>query len=139
MFYALSWFFVVALLAMWSLAAWTLHAVAVWTVSNAGALSGAASGASTMALPDCLAPWVPPEVAPWASQVMGGVAPFIDSLLQAAPALAGGATVATWVVWGIGSMLLVMLGAGLHLLIALWRRRGGGGSGPDAGPSLVAG
>ena len=139
MFYALSWFFVIALLTMWSLAAWTLHAVAVWTVSNAGALSGAASGASTMALPDWLAPWVPPEVAQWVSQAMGGLAPFIDSMLQAAPALAVGLTVATWVIWSIGSILLVLLGAGLHVLIALLRRRGGGGSGPNAGPSLAAG
>jgi hypothetical protein len=47
--------------------------------------------------------------------------------------------VATWLVWGIGSVLLVMLGSGLHLLIALWCRRGGGGSGPDARRSLAAG
>lgn len=139
MFYAVSWFFVVALLAMWSLAALALHAVAVWAVSNAGALSGAASGASTMSLPAWLAPWVPPEVEHWASRAMGGAAPFVDSMLQAAPALAGGLTVATWVIWGIGSVLLVLLGAGLHLLIALLRRRGGGGSGSNAGPSLAAG
>ena len=71
---------------------------------------------------------------------MAGFAPFVDGLLQAAPALAGGLTVATWVIWGIGSVLLVLIGAGLHLLIALWRRRGGGsGSGPRAGSSLAAG
>jgi hypothetical protein len=46
---------------------------------------------------------------------------------------------ATWVVWGIGSALLLMLGAGMHLLIALWRRRGSGGFGPNAGSSLAAG
>ena len=139
MFYALSWFVVVALLALWSLAAWALNAVAVWTVSNAGALTGAASDASTIAVPDWLAPWVPPGIAQWASQAIGGLAPFIDSMLQAAPALAGGLTVATWVIWGIGSVLLVLLGAGLHLLIALLRRRSGGGSGPSAGSSLAAG
>ena len=139
MFYALSWFFVVALLALWSLAAWALHAVAVWTVSSAGALTGAASGASSIAVPDGLAPWVPPEVAQWVSQLMAGLAPFLDSLLQAAPALAGGLTVATWGIWGIGSVLLVILGAGLHLLIALWRGRSGSGSGPHAGSSLAAG
>jgi hypothetical protein len=82
---------------------------------------------------------VPPEVAQWASQMLAGLGHVVDSLLQAAPALAGGVTVATWVTWGIGSVLLVMLGAGLHLLIALWRRRGGGGSGSNAGPSLAAG
>ncbi len=139
MFYALSWFFVVALLALWSLAAWALHAVAVWAVSSAGSLTGAASGASGITVPDGLAPWVPPEVAQWASQLMAGMAPFVDGLLQAAPALAGGLTVATWVIWGIGSVLLMLLGAGLHLLIALWRHRGGSDSGPRTGSSLAAG
>ena len=137
MFYAISWFFVVVLLALWSLAAWALHAAAVWAVSNAGTLTGAASGAGTITVPDWLAPWVPPEAAQWVSQVMAGVAPFVDSLLQAAPALADGLTVATWVIWGMGSILLVLLGVGLHLLIALWRRRGGNGSGPRGGSSLA--
>ena len=139
MLYAVSWFVVFALLALWSLAAWALHAVAIWTVSNAGVLTGVASGASTLNLPGWLGPWVPPEVAQWGSQVLAGLAPFVDSLLQAAPALAGGVTVATWVVWGIGSLLLVLLGAALHLLIALWRRRGGSGSGPRSGSSLATG
>ena len=61
------------------------------------------------------------------------------SLLQAAPALAGGLTVTTWVIWGVGSLLLVLLGAGLHLLIALLRRGNANGSGPGAGSSLAAG
>ena len=139
MFYALSWFAVIALLTLWSLAAWALHAVAVWAVSNAGALTGAAPGAGTITVPDWLAPWVPPDVASWASQLMAVLAPSINGLLQAAPAVAGGLTVATWVIWGIGSVLLVLLGAGLHLLIALWRRRGGSGSGPRASTSLAAG
>lgn len=140
MFYALNWFSVVALLSIWSLATWALHAIALWTVSNAGALSGAAASASTVSLPDWLAPWVPPEVAQWVSQAMGGLVPFIDSMLEAAPALAGGLTVATWVIWGIGSVLLVLTGAGVHLFIALLRRRRGGGAfGPRAGSSLAAG
>ncbi len=62
MLYALSWFAVASLLALWSLATWVLHAVAVWTVSNVGALSGAASGAGKLMLPGWLAPWVPPEL-----------------------------------------------------------------------------
>lgn len=138
MFYALSWFVVASLIALWSLVAWALHGVAVWTVSSAGALSGAASDAGAMALPDWLAPWVPPEVAQWASQSLAGLGMIVDGLLQAAPALAGGVTVAVWLVWGIGSALLVLLGAGLHLLIAMWRRRGSG-SRPRAGSSLAAG
>lgn len=139
MFHALSWLVVATLLALWSLATWALHAVAVWAVSNAGALSGAASGAGTLALPDWLSSWVPPAFVQSATQWMASFGPLVDSLLQAAPALAGGLTVATWVVWGIGTVLLLLLGAGVHLLIALWCRRSGRGSGPNASPTLAAG
>ena len=133
MFYAISWFVVAALLALWSLAAWALHAVGAWAASNAGALSGAASGVGAIRLPEWLAPWVPQEVSQSLTALLSGLAPVVESVLQAMPALAGGVTVATWVVWGIGSALLVLLGVGLHLLIAMWRRRGGGGSAPHSG------
>ena len=141
MLYALSWILVFSLLALWSLAAWATHAVAAWGISHAGALTGAASDAAASAgvllLPEWLAPWVPPQVAEAMASVVSSLAPAVESLLQAAPALAGGLTVAAWVVWGIGSLLLLMLGAGLHLLIAMWRRRDGGGSGPS--PVVAAG
>lgn len=132
MFYALSWFFVISLLALWSLAAWSLHAAAIWAASNAGAFSGAASAAGTAVLPPWLAPWVPPELAQALSQAIGqmpaSLGPVVDALLQAAPTLAAGITVATWAVWGIGSAMLLALGAGMHLLIALWRRRSRAGA-----------
>jgi hypothetical protein len=51
--------------------------------------------------------------------------------------LAGGLTVVTWVVWGLGGALLVLLGVGLNLLAAMWRRRGGG-SGVKPRPLLAA-
>ena len=141
MLYAISWFAVLSLLALWSLAAWALHAVAVWTVSNAGALTGAASGATAgvagLRLPDWLAPWVPPELAQAMTSLLSGLAPVVEGLFQAAPALAGGLTVATWVIWGLGSELLVLLGAGLHLLVAMWRRRGGR-SGPQLARQVAA-
>lgn len=137
MFYVLCWLAVASLLALWSLAAWALHAVAVWSVSNVGALSGAASSVGSIALPDWLAPWVPTELVQAATQMAAGLGPLVDSLLQAVPFLAGGLTVVAWVVWALGGVLLLVLGAALHLLISLWRRRGSGGSGPSAGPSLA--
>lgn len=125
MLYALGWFLVFSLLALWSFAAWAMHAVAVWTVSNAGALTGVASEVREVRLPEWLAPWVPPEVAQGIPALVADVAPMVDSLLQAAPGLAGGLSVAAWVVWGIGSALLLLLGAGMHVLVAMWLRRGG--------------
>jgi len=141
MFYALGWFVVFGLLAIWSLAGWAFHAVAVWAVSNAGTLTGAASGAvlgaEGLRLPERLAPWVPPEVAQAMTSLLSGLAPAVEGLLQTAPALAGGLTVATWVIWGLGSALLVLLGVALHLLAAMWRRRGGG-SGPQPARQVAA-
>ena len=137
MFYLLSWFVVFSLLALWSLAAWAFHALAVWAVSNAGALTGATAGVETIQLPAWLSPWVPPEIAKAITSMMTGLGPAVDSLLQSAPALAGGLSVATWVIWGIGSVLLVLLGAGLHLLIAVMRRRGDG-AGPDPRQPMAA-
>ncbi len=129
MLYALSWFLIFSVLALWTLAAWAVNAVAVWTLTNAGTLTGAASGVDGLRLPEWLAPWVPPEIAQAMTSVLSGLAPAVDSLLQAAPALAGGLTMATWAIWALGSALLALLGAGLHLFVAMWRRRGG-----DTGP-----
>ena len=92
MFYALSWFVIFSLLALWSLGAWAVHAAAVWTVSNAGALTGAALGAEGLRLPEWLAPWVPPEIAQSLASLLSGLAPVIEGLIQAMPALAGGLT-----------------------------------------------
>ncbi len=132
MLYALSWLLVFGLLALWSLAAWALHVAVVWSVANAGALSGVASGVEGLRLPEWLAPWVPPEIAQALAALMSGFAPLVESLLQTAPALTSGLTMATWVIWGLGGALLLLLGAGLHLLIAMWRRRSSGSSPPPA-------
>jgi hypothetical protein len=137
MFYAISWLVVLGGLALWSLGAWAFHALAAWAVTNAGALSGAASGFEGLALPRWLAPWVPPEVTQAMDSLLASLAPAIEGLLQAVPALAGGLTVATWVIWGLGSALLVLLGAGLHGLLALWGRQRGG-AGPRSHPQIAA-
>jgi hypothetical protein len=136
MLYALSWFVIFSLLALWSLAAWVVHALVVWTVSNAGALIGTASGVESLRLPEWVAPWVPPEIVQAMTSLLSGLVPAVEGLLQSAPTLAGGLTVATWVIWGLGSALLVLLGAGLHLLLAMWRRRGGG-AGPQPRPQVA--
>jgi hypothetical protein len=117
---------VLGLLAIWSLGAWVFHAIAVWAVSNADVLTGAASGVGTLRLPDWLAPWMPPELVQAMTALLSGLAPVVDELLQSVPALADSLSVAIWVIWGLGSALLVLVGVGLHLLVAMWRRRGSG-------------
>ena len=138
MFYALSWFLIFFFLALWSLTVWAANAVALWTIAQAGTWNGATVGAGSLALPDWLAPWVPPELAQALTAMLASVAPMVESLLQSAPALAGGITVAAWVVWALGGLMLLLLGAGLHLLIAMWRRRSGGVTGSQPVQRIAA-
>lgn len=123
MFYALGWFVVFSLLALWSLAAWAFHAVTAWTVSSAGVLAGSSGAIEALHLPDWLAPWVPPEFAPALASMLSAFTPALEAVLGWAPALAGGLSVVVWVVWAIGSALLIVLGVVLSGVIALLRRR----------------
>lgn len=121
MLHALGWSLVLALLALWSLAAWALHALIGWTAANAG---GLASGAAAAQAPAWVAPWLPPEFAAtveWLQSVFG---PMVDSLLAQAPALASVASIGIWVIWAVGAVLIVLL--------ALLGRRLLAGSGPFA-------
>ena len=138
MFYALSWFLIFFFLVLWSLTVWAANAVALWTIAQAGTWNGAAAGAASLALPDWLAPWVPPEMAQALMAMLAGVAPMVESLLQSAPALAGGITVAAWVVWALGGIMLLLLGVGLHMLMAMWRRRSAGVSGGQPARRIAA-
>lgn len=130
MLFAISWIVVLLLLAFWSFFVWALHAVAIWTLSNAGALTSDPSGTQGYLLPQWLAQWIPPEVVQALTSLVSDLRPMVDSLLQSAPALSGGMTVASWLLWAVGAVLLVLLGAGLHWLIAAVRRRGGSSAAP---------
>jgi hypothetical protein len=121
--YVISWSVVLLLLALWSLAAWGFHAVADWTVANSGALAGGTGALEGWRAPDWLAPWLPPELALAFTSMLSAFVPAIEALLGQAPALAGGLSVAIWVIWGIGAVLLVALGLACSGFIAVLRRR----------------
>jgi len=122
MLYALGWLLVLGLLALWSLAAWAFHAIAAWTVSSAGHLAGSSGAGGGLRMPEWLAPWVPPELALVLDSMASALMPGVEAMLGWAPALAGGLSVAVWLVWGIGSVLLVVLGFLATGLIAVLRR-----------------
>ena len=124
MFYALSWFAVFSLLALWSLVAWAFHSITAWAVSNAGVLAGGGAAANEgLRMPDWLAPWMPPELALALDSLAWAVTPAIEAGLAWAPALAGGRSISVWVIWGIGSVVLIVLGFLTTGLIAVLRRR----------------
>ena len=123
MFYALSWFAVFSLLALWSLAAWAFHSMTLWTVSKTGVLAGGSGVTQGLRVPDGLAPWVPPEFALAVDSMASAITPAVEAMQGWAPALAGGLSVAVWVVWGIGSVLHIALGFLATGLTAVLRRR----------------
>lgn len=137
MFYALSWFAVFSLLALWSLAAWAFYAIGEWAVSNAGVLAGGSGAIEGLRLPDWLAPWITPEIALAFTSLLTALTSAVDSVLGLAPGLAGGLSVAVWVVWGIGSVVLIVLGFVVTGLIAVMRRRASMLADPASGPAAV--
>jgi len=137
MFYALSWSVVFSLLTLWSLAAWAFHSITTWTVSNAGVLAGGSGGIEGLHVPAWLAPWIPPELALAFTSMLSALTPAIEAVLNQAPALAGGLSLAVWVVWGIGSILLIVLGLVLSGLITILRRRASMLATPSGGPAAT--
>ena len=123
MLYVLSWSAVLFLFAMWSLAAWSVHAMATWTLANANVLSGKTGVAEAMRWPEWLAQWIPSELASAVVSLGGALKPAIDALMAWAPTLAGGLSAAAWVLWAIGAVMLLLLGFALSLLIAVIGRQ----------------
>jgi hypothetical protein len=137
-FYALSWSVVFILLALWSLAAWAFHSIAVWTVANSGVLAGGSGAIEGLRAPDWLAPWIPPELALAFTSMLSAFVPAIEAALNQAPALAGGLSVAIWAVWGAGSALIVILGFVCSgLIAAVLRRRASVFTAPSTGPAAA--
>ncbi len=134
MLYAISWSVILLLLALWSLAAWLLHAATTWAVSSTGSLPELLGGAKPLGLPD----WLPAELTQALSAWLPALAQAFDSLLQAAPALGSGLGIAVGVIWALGSLLLAILGVGLHAMLMYAKRRAGGISRLQAGGSAAS-
>lgn len=133
MIYLLSWTGVLLLIGLWSVALWALHAAAAWAVGQAGAIKGAVPEALP-AWPPWLEAWLPPEWADAPAAAMAGMAPVVEWLTGLAPWLVDGLGILAWVVWGLGTAALLAIGAALHGLVALWRRRSRPTLPPGTGP-----
>lgn len=137
MFYALSWSVILILLTLWSVAAWAFHSIVAWTVSNAGALAGSSAAIEGLRAPDWLAPWLPPELALAFTSTLSALSPAIEAVLNQAPAMAGVLSVAVWVVWGLGSALIVILGWLSTRLITGLGRRASEFAAPSVRPAIT--
>lgn len=123
MLHALTWFVVVSLIALWSLLAWAFHASAQWAAGQAGDLAGGASLPQALGLPPALEPWIPAEWLAPLQSLLATLGPSLDTLNSWLPSLASGLstglTVAVGLVWVLGLLCLLLLGAALSGGVAL--------------------
>jgi hypothetical protein len=136
-FYALSWSVTSILLALWSLTAWAFHSIAAWTVSNAGVLAEGPGAIEALRAPGWLAPWLPAELDLPFTSALSAFSPAIEAALSQAPALADALSAAVWVVWGVGSALIVILGLVCGRALTVLRRRASAFAMPSMGPAAA--
>ncbi|RYH69815.1 MAG: hypothetical protein EON54_02180 [Alcaligenaceae bacterium] len=118
MFLVLTWLFVAVLLAIWSFGIWVLEATAAWTLSNASDMAAKTTDIAGLPIPPWLTPWMPPEVTQWFASLVGSLPAMVEALDRAVPMLADGLSVMSWMVWAIGCAVLLLIGIGMHALVA---------------------
>ena len=125
MLLALAWFVVLALLAVWSMCVWLLHSIAVWSTTGAGSLVAQSKQIDSLTLPNWVGVWVPPELMLALKSSVSTVLPFVESALGALPAATAWLSPLAWIVWGFGALLLIAVGAVIHVAMSMMRKRAG--------------
>jgi len=122
MLYLVIWSGVVLLLAIWSVFVWLLHALTAWSLEHAAALGQPMSWLEQIALPAWVTVWLPADALTALKASVAAAWPWVESMLELLPDLAGGLGVLAWVVWGLG-LFLLLVGAGLVHLFVAWTRK----------------
>ncbi len=120
---AISWCVVFILLVLWSFASWAFHAIAAWSLAGAAVLTGAAGASHVLRPTDWLTPLLQSELGLALDSMVSALMPAIAALQGWVPALTNGLSVTVWVVWAIGSALLILLGFVASGLTAMLRER----------------
>jgi len=117
MVFLVGWVLVLLLLALWSGLVWSGTALLAALLSQAGAL-----GAGDWSLPPVLSDTLPRWAAEWLAATMENFTPQLQWLAGALPGLAGWVNALGWLVWGVGALLLLVLGVAIHVAVALVRK-----------------
>jgi hypothetical protein len=121
--YAISWFLVFALLAIWSLGVWMFHVFAAWSITGVGALADHSQTIEQVVLPGWAALWAPSELLLVMKASAEAVLPWISAALSALPNAVGWLSPLSWLLWSFGFVVLLAGGLALHALIAMARRQ----------------
>ena len=117
MVFLVGWVLVLLLLALWSGLVWSGAAMLAALLSHAGAV-----GADDWSLPPALAEALPVWAAEWLIGTLENLTPQLQSLAAALPGLAGWVNALAWIVWGAGALVLLVVGAAVHVAVALVRK-----------------
>ena len=123
MLLALAWFVVLALLAAWSMCVWLLHSIAVWSTTGAGSLVAKSKQIDGLALPNWVSVWVPPELMLALKSSVSTVLPFVEFALGVLPTATAWLSPLAWMAWGFGALLLLAVGAVIHVAVSIMRKR----------------
>ncbi|MCV2363204.1 hypothetical protein LNV23_07030 [Paucibacter sp. DJ1R-11] len=126
-YYLLTWLVLGLLAALWSLASWAFHSLALWTVaalgSQAEGLPTLGARLSDLQLPSWLASWVPEGLLQGLAEFVDLFAPLLKGVLETMPVLGDWLSPLVWLIWGLGIFLLLLLGGGLSLLLKLMQSK----------------
>ena len=129
LFHLLAWLTVLLLFALWSGLCAVAHAVLTWEGWR-GSIDWQLA-LPKFELPDWLAQWLGLDWVESLRAWLVEIGPSLHAWLTGLPDLGAWLGTAVWIVWGAGSLLLLLLGGAASGLIALVRR-----SSPK--PSLAA-
>lgn len=117
MWIALGWVLVLLLLALWSGLVWSGTAMLAALLSQASVL-----GSGDWSLPPALTDVLPTWAAEWLAATLENFTPQLQWLAGALPGLSGWVNALGWLVWGVGTLLLLVVGVAIHVAIALIRK-----------------
>ena len=123
MLLALVWFMVLALLAAWSMCIWLLHSIMVWSTTGAGSLVAQSKQIDGLALPNWVSVWIPPDLMLALKSSVSTVLPFVESAVGALPTATAWLSPLAWIAWGFGTLLLMGVGALVHVAVIMIRKR----------------
>jgi hypothetical protein len=130
MWHLLVWIPTSLLLALWSLLGWAVHGLLTgpdWT-------DGAPAWPQWLErwqIPAGLAEWLPMHALTALKTWLTALGPWLEDLLQQAPALMQWLAPLLWLVWGVGALGLLLVGGVGSVLVAALREPK---SKPPAGP-----
>ena len=111
MIHALLWSVVAMLLVCWSLLSWAAHALVSWPGWRAGNPAAWSAWIEQLALSAWLAPWLPAAALEAFKSTFLASGPLLESVVGWLPIAAAWIAATVWVIWALGAVILLGLGA----------------------------